>query len=175
MKKGHIVELVIDAIMLLVGLVLPFVATEDAPVLICSIGLLLCSGLEFIEYIFNKERRDSIFMGLAALISILIITLLEIKYNFALGVAFIVFTVLSGFIKVFSLKDIKVERTRLFKLKYIFIGLFALIGVLVSIAAYYKVYPMVYLFSILILCFALQELLCDLVTYVDEVKEVFKR
>lgn len=174
MKKGHIIELAVDVILLLIGLILPLIIPHDAPILICSFGLSLCSALEIVEYIFNHQKKDALFISLSALLSVCLIAFFEMKYNFALGIGFLVFTVLSCFIKIFSLKYINVKRTRLFKVKYIFTFLFTIVGIAVSIATYYDAFSKLYLFSMLLTFFALQELFCDLITYVDEVKEVFK-
>lgn len=174
MKKGHVIELMVDAIIIVIGLTLSLFASFFAPTLVYAGVLLGCSILEFIEYIFNKDKKDAIFMSLASLIGFILVALTKDNLELTLAVAMLAFTVFSCFIKIYGLKYINIKRTKLFSMRYIVIGVFTLLGVLVSIGVYYEILPKTYLVSLLFMCFGLQELFCDILIHINEIKEVFK-
>ncbi len=175
MKKGHVIELIIDSILVFSGLVLSVLSNISQTECFYLVLLLIIALMESIEYIFNRDRKDSILMSIGSLVSALIIFLIKDKLNFTLAIAALSFTVLSFIIKVYSLKYIEKQKSRLLILRYIVIGVFTLLGIMISISLYYKVLTNTYLFSLLLMSFSLQELFCDILTYVDEIKEVLKR
>lgn len=175
MKKGHVAELIIDSILMLIGLILSMFSNYESPLLICFLSLFTCSVLEAIEYIFNRDKNEALFMSLALLISTVIIVFIKGRPAFSLAISFLLLTVLSLIIKVYSLKYIKAERVRLLWFRYIIISIFTILGILTSVATYYEMFSKIYLLSLFLSCFGLQELFCDVLIYIDEVKNVFKR
>lgn len=175
MKKGHIIELIIDALIVMIGLILSLFSSRAFPTVVYAGVFILCCLLEIIEFLFNKERKEALFMSSISLICFLFIIIVKAKINLVLACTVLGFSFLSLFVKVYSLKYIKKERTRLFSLRYYIISVFSLLGILISIALYYQLLTKVYLISLLFMCFGLQELFCDILMHVDEVKEVFKR
>lgn len=174
MKKGHIIELVIDTIIVVIGLALSILAKPSTK-LMCALVFLALSILEIIEYFFNKDRKEALFISIAAVVSFAIILLLNSKLNLVLAYSTIAFSISSLVTKVYSLVYIKKERTNFFVMRYIIIGVFSLLAIFTSIALYYHVLTNMYLVSLLIMCFGLQELFCDMIMYIDELREIFKR
>ena len=174
MKKGHFIELLVDIIVLLIGLILSFLSIYKSPILLCFLSLLICSFLEAIEYIFNHDKKDTLFMSFALLISAIIIIFIKGRPALAFAVSFLALSVLSFIIKVYSLRYIKKEKIKLLGLRYVIISIFTVFGILVSIATYYELFSKIYLLSLLLSCFGLQELFCDMLVHIDEIKNLIK-
>ena len=171
MKRSYIVQLIIDAVVILLGLcnyIFPIATTLNPNSTFCLM-LGLYAGLELCEYIFDRSRKEPLYIFFAsATAAFSAYFLREYSANYVLSITIAVWVLMSAIIKLISLEVIFEKKTHLFLIRLTAMSVTVLIGILVSINLYYRLSSIGYMLGFLLMSYGVIEMTCDFLTYLSE-------
>lgn len=171
MKKTYLVQLVIDAALMLLGLCLfIFQAAADfSPNAVFALTFGIYAGLELCEYIFDNTRKEPLYIFIAAGVcafSGYFLRSYDASYVISLTIA--VWIIFFAIIKVISLEEILAKKSHLFIIKLVSMCMLILLGILVCIIIYFHINNIGYVLALMYLSYGAIEAFCDFLSYLSE-------
>lgn len=178
MKKTYVVQLIIDAVVIFLGMCNYFFPSIVRLSLNTTFYLMMSvyAGLELCEYIFDHSRKEPLYLFLASSVCAFSgLFLRNYPENYVLSITVAVWTLMISIIKTISLEEIYHKKTNLFMIRLIGMASVVLIGITVSINMYYKVTEtIVYMLGFLYMGYGIIELSCDFLSYLSEDSKFLK-
>lgn len=174
MKKYYVVQTVIDASIIVLGLFLAFFPSvvRENPNIALYTMMAVYAGLELLEYLMSGESKESLYLfagaGVCAFSGFF---LRNFSHSGVLSVTLLVWIIITSIIKIINLESIYQRKTRLFIIKLGTMSAFTMIGILVSINIYFAISEINYMLSLIFLSYGFLELFSDMLDYLsDDIK-----
>ena len=171
MKKTYVVQLIIDAVVILLGLCLyifPDVTNLDSNTIFSlTFGIYAC--LELCEYIFDNTRKEPLFIFFAGSVAAFSSFFLKnYDANYVIPTTIIVWIIAYAIIKIISLEEIGARKSNLFVIKLVSMSMLVILGILVSINMYFRMSTIGYSLALMYLSYGAIEAFCDFLSYLSE-------
>ena len=177
MKKTYIVQLIIDIVVIFLGLcnyIFPG-ATSVSPNTTFYLMMTIYSGLELCEYIFDRTRKEPLYVFFASTTAAFSgLFLRDYPANYVLSITIAVWVLMTGIIKIMSLEEIFEKKTHLFLIRLTALSVTVLIGILVSINLFYRISSTCYMLGFMYMTYGTLEAMCDFFTYLSENSKFLK-
>jgi hypothetical protein len=177
MKKTYVVQLIIDAVVILLGLfnyTFPSI-TNINPNTTFYIMMSIYAGLELCEFIFDSHRKEPLYLffasGTGAFSGLF---LRDYPANYVLSITIAVWILCLAIIKTISLEEIFEKQTHLFLIRLTTMSVITLIGILVSINLYYHISTTGYMLGFMYMTYGFLEAVCDFLTFLSEKSNFLK-
>lgn len=171
MKKTYVVQLIIDAVVVLMGICLflfPNVASLS-PTMIFSLMMVIYAGLELCEYIFDHSRREPLFIFIAAALSAFASYFLHsYDAHYVISLTLVVWIIIFAIVKIITLEEIHAKKSNLFIIKLVSTSMLVILGILVSISIYFRISDIGYALALMYLSYGAIEAFCDFLAYLSE-------
>lgn len=177
MKKTYVVQLFIDAIVMILGVCLfifPLANGINAND-VFYVSFMIYALLELCEYILDHTRREPLcvfFSAAAASFSAAFLNNLDPAY--VLSITIIVWILTYAIIKMISLEEIVKTKGNLFIIRLGTMSMLVLLGILISINIYFRISTLNYMLALLFLSYGTTEAFCDFLTYVSDEDKFLK-
>lgn len=171
MKNTYIVQLIIDAVVIMLGLclyVFPGV-TDLGPNAIFGLTMGIYAGLLLCEYILDHSRKEPLYLFIAAAISSFAGYFLKnYDANYVLPTTILVWIIIFAIIKIITLEEILAKKSNLFIIKLVSMSVLVILGILISINLYFRMSDIGYVLALMYLSYGTIELFCDFLAYLSD-------
>lgn len=176
-KKTFIVQLVIDAVIIMLGLFIFIFSNivDLSPNTIFSLTFGIYAGLELCEFIFDHTRKEPLYIFIAAGISSFsgcFLSSYDPSYVISLTLA--VWIIFFAIIKIISLEEIMAKKSHLFTIKLVSMSMLILLGIFVCVIIYLRINSIGYVLALMYLSYGVIEGLCDFLSYLSEDSKFLK-
>lgn len=175
MKRLYGAQVVIDVFIIILCLVIysfPVLTKVNANIVFYTL-LSVYAGLELLEFILSQGKlEEALYLfGASAVAAFSGIFLRNFEPSTVISITLLVWILMISIIKIISLEKIYKKKTRLFVIKLGCTSAIILIGILVSINLYYRMSELIYMLTLMYICYGFLELLTDTLEYLsDDIK-----
>lgn len=171
MKRTYVVQLIIDAVVILLGFFLYTFTniTELGANMMFFMVMGVYSGLELCEYIFDYTKKEPLYVFFASFTaSFAALFLRGYDANYVLSITIAVWLLMYAIIKMINLEDIYKKKSNLFMIKLSSTTMVTILGIFVSINMYFRIELVSFMLALLFLAYGSVEAFCDFMTYLSE-------
>lgn len=177
MKNSYVVQIIIDLVIILLGLfnyIFPEI-TGLNPNMTFYIMLSIYAGLNICEYIFDRTRKEPLYLFLASTVGALSgYFLREYSPNYVLSITIAVWILVIALIKIISLEEIFEKKTHLFLIKLTCMSVLVLVGLLVSINLYFRISTINFMLGFMYMTYGTLEMISDFLSYLSDNSKFLK-
>lgn len=177
MKRDYKVQLVIDAVLILEGLIIclfPKISSLNANMVFYTM-MTIYAGLELCEFIFIKDFKEALYLFFASSVCAFSgFFLKEYDPSVVLSLTLVVWVTMISVIKISSLEKIYEKKTNLFTIKLGSMSAVLTISLLVAINLYFRFSTLTYMLALLYLSYGILEFGMDFLDHLSENVEFLK-
>lgn len=172
MKRYYLVQLMIDVVIIALGFItclFPSVSELNANMVFYTL-MGIYAGLELCEYIISqRESKEGLYLFCAsAACAFSGFFLRDYPEYGVLSITLIVWALMITIIKMISLENIAVKKSRLFVIKLAAMSINILVSILVCVNIFYKISSIAYMLAIVYISYGFVELISDFLEFVSE-------
>lgn len=177
MKKTYVVQIIIDIVVVLLGLfnyLFPEITGLNASMTF-YVMLSVYAGLELCEYIFDRTRKEPLYLFFASGVAAFSGFFLKgYDPSYVLSITIAVWVLMVAIIKIISLEEIYEKKSHLFLIKLTLMSVTILVGLLVSINLFYNISVINYMLGFMYMSYGTLELMGDFLHFLSENSKFLK-
>lgn len=177
MKRYYRVQLVIDVVLILEGLLIymfPEVSAFNANIVFYTM-MAIYAGLELCEFLFIRDFKEPLYLFfVSAVCAFSGFFLKSYDASIVLSLTLVAWILMISIIKIASLENIYEKKSHLFTIKLGALSALILISLLVAINIYYRLSTLAYMLALLYLCYGFLEFGMDFLDYLSDDIEFLK-